>query len=245
MASYTIEDIELVRRKSGISYQEAVALLDYHNGNVARALIDLERNGRLRPESQQKQANQTNDEKKEKGGFMNFLQKLYRMRVKVNKGATSIANVSCLFVAGAFLVSPWTVIGALIISAVMGYKISYVKEDPSFAGENLEKTVRNAAQNAKSVVDDFARGFQDGWKADQSKETDAAAQDICEGVADLNRDAETDARSYYQSNPAAASCKTNYTGTAPTIQVPLKVESTDGDVSIDSESDGHNSATIG
>lgn len=36
MASYTIEDIELIRRKSGISYQEAVSLLDYHNGNVAR-----------------------------------------------------------------------------------------------------------------------------------------------------------------------------------------------------------------
>lgn len=45
MASYTIEDIELIRRKSGISYQEAVSLLDYHNGNVARALVDLERNG--------------------------------------------------------------------------------------------------------------------------------------------------------------------------------------------------------
>ena len=50
MASYTIEDIELIRRKSGISYQEAVSLLDYHNGNVARALVDLERNGRLKPD---------------------------------------------------------------------------------------------------------------------------------------------------------------------------------------------------
>ena len=51
MASYTIEDIELIRRKSGISYQEAVSLLDYHNGNVARALVDLERNGRLKPDA--------------------------------------------------------------------------------------------------------------------------------------------------------------------------------------------------
>ena len=33
MASYTIEDIELIRRKSGISYQEAVSLLDYHNAH--------------------------------------------------------------------------------------------------------------------------------------------------------------------------------------------------------------------
>ena len=51
MASYTIEDIELIRRKSGISYQEAVSLLDYHNGNVARALVDLERNGPLKPDA--------------------------------------------------------------------------------------------------------------------------------------------------------------------------------------------------
>lgn len=54
MERYTIEDIELIRRKSGISYQEAVALLDYHNGNVARALVDLERNGRIKPEGAQR-----------------------------------------------------------------------------------------------------------------------------------------------------------------------------------------------
>ena len=47
MAAFTIEDIEMIRRKSGISYQEAVALLDYHNGNVARAMVDMERNGRI------------------------------------------------------------------------------------------------------------------------------------------------------------------------------------------------------
>ena len=52
MERYTIQDIEFIRRKSGISYQEAVALLDYHNGNVTRALVDLERNGRIKPESE-------------------------------------------------------------------------------------------------------------------------------------------------------------------------------------------------
>ena len=36
MAGYTIEDIDIIRKKSGISYQEAIALLEYHNGNLAR-----------------------------------------------------------------------------------------------------------------------------------------------------------------------------------------------------------------
>ena len=50
MEPYTIEDIELLRKKSGLSYQEAVALLDYHNGSLARAIIDLEKSGRLKKE---------------------------------------------------------------------------------------------------------------------------------------------------------------------------------------------------
>ena len=85
MASYTIEDIELIRRKSGISYQEAVSLLDYHNGNVARALVDLERNGRLKPDAAAQDAPKSAEKKastaaasKSKGGFMHFINKLYR-----------------------------------------------------------------------------------------------------------------------------------------------------------------------
>ena len=48
MANYTIDDIEILRKKSGITYEEAVNLLEYHNGSLTRSLVDLERNGRLR-----------------------------------------------------------------------------------------------------------------------------------------------------------------------------------------------------
>ena len=50
VARYTIEDIEILRKKSGITYEEAVNLLEYHDGSLARALVDLERNGRLKGE---------------------------------------------------------------------------------------------------------------------------------------------------------------------------------------------------
>ena len=38
MEAYTIEEVELLRRKGGMTYQEAVTLLEYHNGDLARAL---------------------------------------------------------------------------------------------------------------------------------------------------------------------------------------------------------------
>ena len=49
MAKYTFEDIEILRQKSGISYEEAVNLLEYHNGSLARALVDLEKTVGSRP----------------------------------------------------------------------------------------------------------------------------------------------------------------------------------------------------
>ena len=80
----------------------AVALLDYHNGSVGRALIDLEKHGRLKNEdhtqkegTKEMNGNSKKGETKEKA--LNFLQKLYRCRVKIRKGDTNIVNVSVLF----------------------------------------------------------------------------------------------------------------------------------------------------
>ena len=97
MEPYTIEDIEMLRKKSGLSYQESVALLDYHNGSLARALIDLEKHGKLKNEENRKEGSDTVDgnnrrnDTKEK--TLNLLQKLYRTRVKIRKGDTGIFNV--------------------------------------------------------------------------------------------------------------------------------------------------------
>lgn len=238
MASYTIEDIELLRRKSGISYQEAVALLDYHNGNVARALIDLERNGRIKPEQDTDAAQpRSHQAEKGRGGLSNLVSRLYRFRLKVKKNDTVIVNLSMLFSLLAVVVSPHLVIVGAIIALILGYRISFDRNDSAFASENLERMVRNAAQNVKSSVSDMARGFADateGKPADHS----ASAQE-----APKASDA-SDSRSFYQSNPAATTYHAAYTGSAPTLQVPVQVESQDGSVKVDAESDGYNNATI-
>lgn len=149
MASYTIEDIELIRRKSGISYQEAVSLLDYHNGNVARALVDLERNGRLKPDfaaqdgpkSAEKKAS-TAAASKSKGGFMHFINKLYRARVKVARQSIPILNISLLFTLVAALISPYLLILSAILILLLGYRVSFDKDDADFAGENMDRMVK-------------------------------------------------------------------------------------------------------
>lgn len=241
MASYTIEDIELIRRKSGISYQEAVALLDYHNGNVARALVDLERNGRIRPENAAQPDKNAKSGKsgahRNRSGFSNLMTRLFQFRLKVKKGDITILNLSMLFALLGVIISPHLAITAAIVILVLGYRVSFDKRDPAFASDNLEKMVRNAAQNVKSSVNDLARGFNDGFDGDAAKSAkpeQSAAPD------------KTEERSFYQSNPAATTYHAAYPlgADVPTLQVPVQVESQDGNVSVDSDKDGYNNATI-
>lgn len=231
MAAYTIEDIELIRRKSGISYQEAVALLDYHNGNVARALVDLERNGRIREGAEEKSSpkgharTEHRGEPIKKSTVMELLHKCYRARVKVHRQDTAILNISALFAVVSLLISPHLVILGVILSIILGYKITLDKHDHAFDGENLERTVRHAAENAKNSVSDFARSFQSG--EDKSNKADKA-------------DTSDASRSYYSAKRPEPTYRPSY----PTMNVPVQVESQDGSVTIESDSEGYSSATV-
>ena len=229
MAAYTIEDIELIRRKSGISYQEAVALLDYHNGNVARALVDLERNGRIKEGASTHKEKATgfsatvNGKPVNKSTLMELLHKCFRARVKVRREDTPILNISALFAVLAVLVSPHIVIIGAIIALVLGYKFSFDKHDHAFDGENLERTVRNAAENVKTSVNDFTKGFQSSSEKAADKADEPAAE-----------------RSYYTAKRPEATYRPSY----PTMNVPVQVESQDGSVTIESDNDGYASATV-
>ena len=156
----------------------------------------------------------------------------------MKKGDIVIANLSLLFSLLALMVSPHLVIIAAILVLILGYRVSFDKNDRDFASANLEKMVRNAADNVKSTVSDFAKGFEDGF--DREKNEPDTRKDAQQPAQEEKKDS----RSFYQSNPAATTYHTAYTGSAPTIQVPVQVESQDGSVSVEDDRDGYTNATI-
>ena len=274
MEPYTIEDIELLRKKSGLSYQEAVALLDYHNGSLARAIIDLEKSGRLKNEEDiQKEGTRTmsengrKNETKEKA--LNLLQKLYRSRIKIRKGDTSIVNVSVLFGGLCLLLAPHMTIAGVIVSMILGYQFSFSGMDPEFASDSLEKMVKNAAQNAKSSVSNVVKTITNDDKMKKAhmqfelninkdnqkkaeKEIDTKEKEVFgnepQELRDQAKELEETMDSFFESNPAATTYHSAYSAAAssvPTIQVPVQTETKEGEVSIDDDQDGFSSVTIG
>ena len=247
MANYTMEDIEMLRKKSGISYAEAVALLDYHNGDAAQALIDLERQGKL----SNPDAAQTAKSAGKKG--MNLLQRLYRTRVKISKGETAVVNLSVLFILIAVLFSPHLAIIGLIASLLLGYHIAVDANDAAFEKENLEKMVRTAAENVKQSVTGIARDISQAVdqagnaKSAKSAEPKRAEEPVKEVEAEEAPAAEPAGKdSFYTSSGYAEFMRTagDLGADVPTLQVPVRVDSADGSVSYREENDGYSSVTV-
>lgn len=165
MAKYTIDDIEILRQKSGVSYEEAVDLLEYHNGSLARALLDLEKNGRIKTEK-----NSSDVHKGIKGAF-SFL---YRLRLKIQKGDIPILNISSLFVLLTLLVAPHICVIGLILCLVLGYRISVERNSRAFASETFDSILKSAKTNVHNTVSRFTQQFfqnDEGHKAEKEKST--------------------------------------------------------------------------
>ena len=164
MAKYTIEDIEILRQKSGISYEEAVNLLEYHNGSLARALVDLEKNGRLKGDSA------GNARHKGLKGLFDFL---FRLRLKVQKGNVTVVNLSALFMLVVLSTAPHICVIGLIVSLLLGYRISLDRDSADFANDNFDDMVKNAKSNVQNTVNSFAQQFS-GEAAETAVKTEPA-----------------------------------------------------------------------
>ena len=166
MAKYTIEDIEIIRQKSGISYEEAVNLLEYHSGSLARALVDLEKNGRLRGSKGTKSGNGR------RGG--NILNRLYRIRIVVKKGEVTIVNISALFMIFACMMAFWVPAIGIIVALALGYRVSMDKGGQDFSNDSFENMVKNASDNVKKTVQAVVSEFE----SKDSAETETAEEPV-------------------------------------------------------------------
>ena len=159
MAKYTFEDIEILRQKSGISYEEAVNVLEYHNGSLARALVDLEKNGRL------KTGPASGDAGKGAKGVFTFL---YRLRLRVRKDEAVVVNLSSLFVLLTLITAPHICVIGLIVALALGYRINIDRDSREFSSETFDSMVKNAKENVQHTVSSFAQQFsQNGGKSQE------------------------------------------------------------------------------
>ncbi|WP_352419864.1 DUF4342 domain-containing protein [Proteiniborus sp.] len=152
----TLEKIDKIRERTGISYKEAKEVLEKHNGDVLEALIDLEENKHT-----------WSDNLSNKGEIIienlrEILRKGNVTKIVVKKDGDTIVNLPVTAGAiGAILALPVTALG-LTAALVSKCSIEITKED----GEII-----NVNEMAEKTVDKVKKGFK---KEDRS---DTASKD--------------------------------------------------------------------
>jgi len=93
-------------------------------------------------------------------GKTGFFSMLYRTRLMVTKGETTIVNLSLLFSVIALLCAPWLVIVGAIVALVLGYRFAIDRNAAAF-DKDFEHVVKDAANNVKQVVEDVTGHRED------------------------------------------------------------------------------------
>ena len=121
---YTLNDVETLRDKTGVSYEEAVSLLEKYAGDMTRALIELEKRGELGEKGIKINVN---------GNAADILSKLWRKgcdtRLIVERDGERLVNLSVLFMLLALLLGWRLVIVAAILALALGCRVKLVRPD--------------------------------------------------------------------------------------------------------------------
>jgi len=141
----SLEKIDIVRERTGVSYKEAKEILEKHNGNVVEALIDLEGNQESWSENISSKGDMVLEKLKE------TLRKGNVTKIIVKKDGDTIMNIPVTAGAiGALLSPPVTAIG-LTAAVLAKCSLEIVKEDGEVVDINMmaEKTVNKVKQAVK------------------------------------------------------------------------------------------------
>ena len=153
---YTLDDIETLRSKTGVGYEEAVALLEKYDGDIARALVELEKRGKLNQGGIFTGANRDKAE--------DFLSKWWRTgcetRVIVERKGETLMNFSALFMILALILG-WKL---MIVSAVLALVLGcHVRVRLPETLKKAESEPPQPAPEAETPADEGEKDDQDGY----------------------------------------------------------------------------------
>lgn len=94
-------------------------------------------------------------------GKTGFFSLLYRTRLVITKGDTTILNLSVLFSVISLLCAPWLVVIGAIVALVLGYRFAIERNAAAF-DKDFEHVVKDAANNVKSAVENVTGTHHDG-----------------------------------------------------------------------------------
>ena len=158
MMEISLEKIDTIRERTGLSYKEAKEVLEKHDGNVVEALIDIEQNQGSWNENISSKGDLIVDKLKE------ALRKGNVTKITIKKDGEIIVNIPVTAgVIGTILAAPVAAFG-LTAAVLAKCSIEITKEDGEVVDINsmaektvdkVKKAVKREGKNEQDIEDSF------------------------------------------------------------------------------------------
>lgn len=182
----TLEQVERLREKADISYEEAKAVLEEAGGSVLDALILLEKRGRInagaghsahystRPGGESgpsaphpQPAAEPEPDDGQKGGLWHTIQDLLRRglqdSLEVWRREELMVSIPLLIAILLLILAPWICLPLLVLGLLLGcrYRLAGPDFDDSPAGETVNRAARTVGDTVEKMKDEAQRYFQE------------------------------------------------------------------------------------
>ena len=158
-----LERLEYLRGKANITYEEAAALLDRFDDDMTRALIELERSGRINSDAtcEPDACPMYNEHDWKRNhhkyhhhhrGVSRLLTFLFKNRLEIYRKGETLVNLPVGFYLLLFIFAPHLFFPLIIVMFLFGCSIRMQKEHGTITQEDVSQFASRAAQNVRNTV---------------------------------------------------------------------------------------------
>ena len=154
----TLEQIDELRNRVNVSYEEAKSTLEKNDGDLIKSIIELEKKRGRKYE-------------KHHGGFTALANRLLSLKMSIkSKDGDTLLNAPLLIVIAVFGMAFWAVIFVLALAILNSCKIK-VYRDKSLNVDDLKKNVQETVDKIKVKSEEIFRDDSE-VKAEEPEETE-------------------------------------------------------------------------
>jgi NACalpha-BTF3-like transcription factor len=155
----TLEQIDELRSRVNVSYEEAKSALEKNDGDLIKSIIELE--------------NKKSRKNEYKGNVTSFTNRLLALKMSVkNKEGDTLINVPLVLVLITFIMAFWVVIFGLILAILTSCKIKIYRDKNSINVNSLKKNMKETVEKIKVKSEEIINVEEETIPTDDSDENE-------------------------------------------------------------------------
>lgn len=154
----TLEQIDELRGRVNVSYEEAKRTLEKNDGDLIKSIIELE--------------NKKGIKNGHKGSFTSFTNRLLALKMSVkNKEGDTLLDIPLVLVLITFIMAFWVVIFGLALAVLTSCKIKIYRDKNSVNVNSLKKSMKETVEKIKVKSEEIIN-VEETKSADESDENE-------------------------------------------------------------------------